>query len=234
MSTPVEPTGAHEVRPGEVADTRTGPVRPVRSETDRVGAVSAQHFGMDRESVVEREKEEFGGVKIGSAFFGWLTATGIAVLLTALLAAAGAAIGVATDTDLNDVAAEADQLSNETIGLIGGIALLVILLIAYYCGGYVAGRMARFNGVRQGIAVWLWALLIAAIVAVIAAVAGDEYDVLAQLNAFPRIALTEGELTTGGIIALVAVALTALIGAILGGLAGMRYHRNVDRAGLGA
>jgi len=234
MSTPMEPTGAHEVRPGDVTTTRTGPVPPVGPDTSPVGAVSPQHFGMDRESVVEREKEQFGGVKLGSAFFGWLTATGMAVLLTALLAAAGAAIGVATNTDLDDVANEADQLSNETIGLIGGIALLVILLIAYYCGGYVAGRMARFNGMRQGVAVWLWAVVIAVVVAVIAAIAGNEYDNLAQLNAFPRIALTEGDLTTGGIIASVAVALTALIGAILGGLAGMRYHRNVDRAGLGA
>ena len=42
----------------------------------------------DREAVVAREKEEYGGVKVGSAFFGWLTATGTAVLLTALAAAA--------------------------------------------------------------------------------------------------------------------------------------------------
>jgi uncharacterized membrane protein YfcA len=30
------------------------------------------------------------------------------------------------------------------------------------------------------------------------------------------------------------VALIALVGAILGGLAGMRFHRKVDREGLGA
>lgn len=234
MSTPVEPTGAHEVRAGDVTASQSTPVaRTVPATSDLSGASSPRKYGLDRESVVEREKEQFGGVKIGSAFFGWLTATGMAVLLTALLAAAGTAIGLATNTDLDDVAAEANQ-DPETIGIIGGIALLVILLIAYYCGGYVAARMARFNGLRQGVAVWLWAVLIAVVVAIIAAVAGNEYDVLAQLNAFPRIALTEGDLTTGGIIALVAVALTALIGAILGGLAGMRYHRKVDRAGLGA
>jgi hypothetical protein len=37
--------------------------------------------------------------------------------------------------------------------------LLVILFVAYYCGGYAAGRMGRFNGMKQGIAVWLWALV---------------------------------------------------------------------------
>ncbi len=56
------------------------------------GAVSAKGQGRDRQSVIAREKEQYGGVKIGSAFFGWLTATGTAVLLTALAAAAGTAV----------------------------------------------------------------------------------------------------------------------------------------------
>ena len=60
-----------------------------------------------------------------------------------------------------------------------------MLFVAYYCGGYVAGRMARFNGVKQGVAVWVWAVVIAVAVAVLAAVAGDQYDVLASLNSFP-------------------------------------------------
>ena len=65
--------------------------------------------------------------------------------------------------------------------------LLVIVFLAYYAGGYVAGRMARFNGAKQGVAVWLWALVVAAVVAVLGMVAGDQYDILADLNTFPRI-----------------------------------------------
>ena len=45
--------------------------------------------------------------------------------------------------------------------------------VAYYCGGYVAGRMARFDGVKQGVAVWVWALVIAIIVTVLGAVGGS-------------------------------------------------------------
>lgn len=41
--------------------------------------------------------------------------------------------------------------------------------VPHYAGGYVAGRMARFNGIRQGFAVGLWAVLIAAVVAAAAA-----------------------------------------------------------------
>jgi hypothetical protein len=197
------------------------------------GAVSARGLGRDRQSVVAREKEQYGGVKVGSAFFGWLTATGTAVLLTALAAAAGTAVGVASNTDAAEAAEQATS-DPGTVGLVSGIVLLVILFVAYYCGGYVAGRMARFNGAKQGIAVWLWAVVIAIAVAVLAAVAGDQFNVLGQLNSFPRIPISEGDVTTGGIIALLVIAAASLAGAVLGGLAGMRFHRKVDRAGLGA
>ncbi len=118
----------------------------------------------------------------------------------------------------------------KTVGLIGGIVLLVILFIAYYCGGYVAGRMARFNGLKQGLAVWLWAIITTAIIAAVAAIAGSKYNVLSQLN-LPRIPVNEGNVTTAGIIAIAAAILAALLGALLGGLAGMRFHRRVDAAG---
>ncbi len=218
--------------------TSAGPTPEPRNRSGRAeansgtGAVSPERFGRDRESVVDREKEKYGGIKIGAAFFGWLTATGTAVLLTALVAAAGTAVGLATNTDVGQAAAEATQ-DPQKIGIVGSIILLVVLFVAYYCGGYVAGRMARFNGMKQGIAVWVWALIIAVVVAILAAVAGNQFNILAQLNSFPRIPLNEGDLTTSGIIAAIAVAVASLVGAILGGLAGMRFHRKVDKAGLG-
>jgi amino acid transporter len=187
---------------------------------------------VSRREVVARQKEEHGGVKIGSAFFGFLTATGVGVLLTALLAAAGTAVGLSNGVTAQD-ATSATSSDASTIGIVGGILLLVVLFVAYYCGGYVASRMARFNGIKQGIAVWVWALVVAVVVAILAAVAGDKYNILGQLNGFPRIPVNEGDLTTGGIIAAVAVVLASLVGAILGGLAGMRFHRKVDRTGLG-
>jgi len=180
--------------------------------------------------VVEREKDEHGGIKFGSAFFGWLTATGMAVLLTALLAAAGTAFGLGTDTTIDSATSSADP---STVSWVGGAILAAILFLAYYCGGYVAGRMARFDGAKQGLAVWLWALIIAVVLAVVGVVAGDEYNVLAQLNAFPRIPIAEGDLTTAGIIVAAAIALITLLAAILGGVAGMRFHRKVDKTGLG-
>jgi hypothetical protein len=184
----------------------------------------------NRETAVARQKERFGGIKVGSAFFGWLTATGMAVLLTALVAAAGTAVGLASNTDVNEAVNQAAQ-NTGTVGLVGIIVLLVILFLSYYCGGYVAGRMARFNGAKQGLMVWIWALIAAVVVAVLGVVAGQQFNVLANLNSFPRIPINEGQLTTTSIIAAIVVAAVALVGAVLGGLAGMRFHRKVDRAG---
>jgi hypothetical protein len=207
-----------------------GARRQLVSDDDqaRSGETSAT---LDRRSVVAREKEEHGGIKWGSAFFGWLTAMGMGVLLTALVAAAGTAVGVASGTDVAD-ATDATSGQTGTVGLVGGIVLLVILFVAYFSGGYVAGRMARFDGLKQGLAVWIWALVVALVVAALAAIAGNEYNVLGKLDSFPRLPVDEGDLTTGGIVALVALVVASLGGALLGGVAGMRFHRKVDRTGL--
>jgi len=239
-----EQSGASRLEPTPPNPDRARPVQePSREPTRRyvepelVRPAPAPDLGrqpgLDRDAVVAAQKERYGGIKIGSAFFGWLTATGMALVLTALVAAAGAAVGVATSTD---VGAATNQATNNagTVGIVGAIALLVIVLASYYCGGYVAGRMARFNGAKQGVAVWLWAVLIAIVLAIVGAVAGSKYNVLGQLNAFPGIPVNGGTLSSAGIIALLAVAVAALAGAVLGGLAGMRYHRKIDRVGLDA
>jgi len=96
----------------------------------------------------------------------------------------------------------------------------------------MAGRMARFNGAKQGLAVWLWGVLMVLVIASVAAIAGAQYDVFARLN-LPRLPVNEGQVTTVGLITIGAAILAALIGAVLGGLAGMRFHRKVDKTGLG-
>jgi hypothetical protein len=184
---------------------------------------------LDRRQVVSREKDAFGGMKFGSCFFGWLTASGTAVLLVALAAGVGAALGLTQNMDVTDPA----TAQAESIGFLSGIVVVAIIFVSYLAGGYVAGRMARFNGLKQGFGVWLWAVIIAILVAVAGWFAGARFDIFAQLNSFPRLPLNEGTLTTAGVIVALGVVAVSLAGALLGGLAGMRYHRRVDRAGLG-
>jgi hypothetical protein len=76
-----------------------------------------------------------------TAFFGWLVSTAMTVLLVALVAVAASA-GILPGTD--PFARAAQESSG---GMTGMIVLLSLQLLAYFLGGYVAGRMARFNGV---------------------------------------------------------------------------------------
>jgi hypothetical protein len=201
----------------------------VRDRDERGGGVAtrdrAATAGTARD-VRARQRDEFGGFNWGSAFFGWLVAVGLGVLLTAILAAAGTAIGLTS-------VGESDAKSNaDTIGIGGGILLLLVTMIAYYAGGYVAGRMSRFDGARQGFGVWVIGLIITVAIAAAGWILGDKYNVLDQLN-LPRIPADAGDLTTGGLIALGAILLGTLIAAILGGKVGQRYHNKVDRLGFG-
>jgi hypothetical protein len=171
-----------------------------------------------------RQREEFGGVNWGSAFFGWLVAVGMAAILLGLLSAAGAAFG------LSDVSDSEAKQNAETIGIIGAILLLLVLGIAYFCGGYVSGRMSRFDGGRQGVAVWVLGLVVTIVLAVAGALFGAEYNVLERLN-LPRIPIEEGSLTAGAAITLAVVVIATLLLAMMGGKAGERYHKKVDRVG---
>ena len=199
---------------------------PIPGDGRTPGASATRGTARD---AVDAQHNRYGGIKWGAAFFGWLSANGLAVLLIALISAGGLAIGLTEGIDNADDAAE----QADTIGIAGGIVMLVVLFLAYLAGGYVAGRMARFDGVRQGIAVWIIGLLVVLALAVAGLVFGSEYNVLQRLD-LPRIPIDEGTATTGGIIALVAVLLVTLLGAILGGKLGDRFHRKVDRAGFDA
>ena len=202
------------------------PVEQTNGTTEHT-TVAPTRRPADREhmrDVRARQREEFGGINWGAAFFGWLVAIGVGALLVGLLAAAGTAVGLTT-------LSESEATSNASeIGIGGAIALLAALAIAYYCGGYVAGRMSRFDGARQGVGAWIIGLLVTIVLAVAGAVLGSEYNVLEQLN-LPALPVGDSELAGGGAIALAAVVAGTLLAAIVGGKAGERYHRRVDRAG---
>jgi sporulation protein YlmC with PRC-barrel domain len=169
----------------------------------------------------ERQRDEYGGFSIGAAFFGWLVAAGLASILTGIVSAAGAAIGLTKG-------AEGAKDSADAVGIVGAALLLAVLLLAYYAGGYVAGRLSRFDGGRQGLAVWLFGLAVTLVLAAAGVLLGAEYNVLQRLD-LPRIPVDEGALTVGGLITLAAVVLGTLLAAVSGGKVGERFHRKVDR-----
>lgn len=210
-----------ETTASESAGTRTGE-RHERGRGPRAQGLP------NREALLAAERERFGGFKFGAAFFGWLTATGMVVLLSAAAAALGAAVGVSTDTELGTALDRA--VANESVGWAGAIIALVVLLLAYYAGGYVAGRMARFNGLKQGLAVWIWALVAAAAVIVAGLLFGNDIRSITQLNSVAPLPQDLDSISAGTWLAVAASIAVSLVGALLGGLAGMRFHRRVDRA----
>jgi hypothetical protein len=206
--------------------------RRTRSAEDEPRTESSERRRVDerrpRRPVVDRERQrrQYGGFNFGAAFFGWLVAIGIAALLTALLSAAGAAI------NLTEVSETDTEVSPEALSVGGAVLILVVLAISYFAGGYVAGRMSRFDGGRQGFGVWALAVVVAVLLAIAGAIFGSEYNLFGELD-LPRIPIDEGTVATGAVITLLLVLALTALAAILGGKVGERYHRRVDRAGMG-
>ena len=106
------------------------------------------------------------------------------------------------------------------------VALSVLIFFAYLVGGYAAGRMARFAGAKQGIAVWLWQVMALILGSLATFLAPQVFqNGVASLSLQKLIA---GDFANGLLAVLLVLALSFL-GAILGGLLGRLYHRRVDK-----
>jgi hypothetical protein len=175
---------------------------------------------MDRD---DEARERFGGTNPGAVFFGWLVAVGLTILLTSIIGATVAAVSSTTSVTQSDA-----ERSAGTIGLAAAITLTVVLAIAYYAGGYVAGRMSRFDGGRQGIGVWALGLLVTVLALGLGAVFGTQYNLLDRVD-LPRLPLSTDYLGYGGLITAVVVLVVSALAALVGGKAGHRYHDRVDR-----
>lgn len=169
------------------------------------------------------QRKRFGGANWGAGFFGWLVVVAMSTLLTAGAAAAVLGLGLTGETVPTDL----DSTPN------GGVAAaavgLAIVMLAYFCGGYVAGRMSRFDGGRQGLAVWLVGLLLTGAAVGLGLVFGPQVTLPDQADLpAPELATSATGIT---VLAAVAVALVCgLLAAVLGGKVGCRYHRKVDDA----
>lgn len=106
------------------------------------------------------------------------------------------------------------------------VALGVLIFFAYLVGGYAAGRMARFAGAKQGIAVWLWQIMVLIIGSLATFLAPQLFQ-----NGVASLSLQKlmGGDFANGLLAVLLVLALSFLGAILGGLCGRLYHRRVDK-----
>ena len=195
--------GARQARPGGV----------------RVRDVSAREAR--RDPAVRAARERFGGLDWPATLVGTLTAIAVLVLLGGLI---GAAIGlIGYQTGLKDAAEDISIAS-----LVGG---LITLFVAFLIGGWAAGRMARYDGVRNGLMTAVWAIVLAAALSALAAIFGAEYDVFRNVE-LPQF-FSRDALTLGAVVSALAAAVVMLVGGLIGGKWGERYHRRADATILG-
>jgi hypothetical protein len=195
------------------------------TESGTVERRAAEQRASQARAIEARRREEYGGFNLGADFFGWLVAVALTVLVASIVGAIAAAVGSSLHVDQTDAERRAG-----TFGIATAIALLLILMLAYYAGGYVAGRMSRFDGGRQGFGVWLIGLVVTAVAVGLGLLFGDQYNIFQRVD-LPSIPIPSDKATWGGLITLAAVVLGTLLAAFVGGKVGQRYHTKVDRVG---
>ncbi|NGN91463.1 APC family permease [Nocardioides sp. KC13] len=168
--------------------------------------------------------DTYGGINWGACFFGWLVAVGVTFLLGAIISAVASAIG----SDQNWTRADLQSMA-DSVGIAAAITLAVVMFIGYFAGGYVAARMSRFDARRQGLGVWIVAIVVMIIAAVAGALFGSNYNIMQQVD-LPNVGLSTDQLGWGAVITAVVLLAVMLVGALLGAATGQRYHTKIDRA----
>lgn len=161
---------------------------------------------------------------------GWGRTSALGVLAGVLVAYAAFAVLVAVATATVGVfGIEVDLTEREwrRTGPAVGITAGVLLFVAYLFGGYVGGRMARRAGLLNGLAVFAGGLVMAGAAAAIVQATGESAEAVERLRESLR---SFGVPTSGrqwgevGTVAGVAALAGMLIGAVMGGGLGERWH----------
>ncbi|MDQ3385303.1 MAG: hypothetical protein M3503_04735, partial [Actinomycetota bacterium] len=156
-----------------------------------------------------------GSISLLSALAGVLVAYGAVLILLAVAAGIGSALGFETsgisDNEWRD------------LGVGAAIALGVVLFASYFFGGYVAGRMGRRAGLSHGILVFVLGLVVVAAVAGITSATADG-DAISRELQNQGIPTAADDWRDIGLLAGVGVLAAMLVGSLLGGIKGERWH----------
>lgn len=164
----------------------------------------------------------------GFSQISWVSVlAGVLVAYGAFAVLVGIAAGIvdAVDSDI-DLTRNWDRL-----GTAGALVVAGVLFVAYLAGGYVAGRMARRAGTLHGALVFLFGVVVVAAVAVAVRQLADTDAVVDNLRdlGVPTTADEWGEVgTLAGIASLAGM----LLGSVLGGSLGERWHAKLLKRAL--
>jgi hypothetical protein len=155
----------------------------------------------------------------------------VSVLAGVLVAYGGLAVLLAAAYGIAQATGVADTLSFDDLArLSAGSAVVIVAatLIAYLFGGYVAGRMARRAGLLNGLAVFALAVLLVAALGALLAVRDGSDQVAASLRDVGIPTTFDGWSQISSLAGLGSL-LAMLVGAVLGGKLGERWHSKLTR-----
>ena len=175
-------------------------------------------------TALQMQKERYSRMHVLPGLLGWLVAItlmdggrwGIGAWLTS----------TGQEQSLEYHAVIGRLLSGESSVVPVAVALSVLIFGAYLVGGYAAGRMARFAGSKQGIAVWLWHLMGLIVASLATYLAPQVFP--NGTAAFSMQRLMNGD-TSNGLLAIMLILALSFLGALIGGACGQIYHRRVDK-----
>ena len=214
------------VAQGPSGDNETRVIRePRHPDTTRDATPYPRGYFEAAEEREDRLRDMYGGVDWLASFLGFVFAIVLGAVFSAVAGLVLVPFGITPD------------LSGGRIGasVITGLALLgVLIFLTFFFGGYVAGRLARFDGGRNGAMVLVWMFIVVVILSLAAAIfsgflpAGMAGGIA---NLVDRLVSTADNLAgVVGLVTAAAALLLALLGGTLGGRMGSRYHTEIDRA----
>lgn len=169
-----------------------------------------------------RLREIYGGVDWLASFIGCVFALLCGGVLLSLA-------GLVFSLFLGNLTLDLQQVDPVTISSLVVVGL--VLFLAFFCGGYVAGRLVRFDGGRNGAVTVGWGLLLVVIFAIFGVFLGG--PIFAPLQEFVQTGIgpTLNTLNQAGLLGIgiaVGALLLMVLGGFLGGRLGQSYHTRID------
>jgi hypothetical protein len=202
---------------GHTEEQRTGEL----SEREAAGGYPRGYF----EAADEREsrlRDMYGGVDWLASFLGFVFAAVAGTFLGGIAGIIVSPLGFSLNLGEGALGAAA---------VTGLVVVAVIIFLTYLFGGYVAGRLARFDGGRNGAMTVAWSIIMVALVAVGGFLSLPVLGLFQDFITDTVMPALNGLVAAGlvGIAVLVGALLAALVGGLAGGRLGSRYHNEIDR-----
>ncbi len=175
----------------------------------------------------ERLRDIYGGVDWLASFIGCIVALLCGIVLLLILSGL---VLVPLGFTLNLAGRGIDSAI-----IIGFVIVGVVLFLSYFAGGYVAGRLVRFDGGRNGAATVVWGFLLTVIFLLFGFVLasflpGALFELLQEFIQGTVRPAFGGLLGLGlaGVGIVIGALLLELLGGFLGGRFGNYYHTRID------